>query len=413
MDGVVVVNVWLNENLKKPEIFWNKLRHQLLAAKAIEFPDGVKGPIINSDFGDTEALLISIESDESTYTQLKEYTYKLEEHLRTIPATSKIKRLGGQKEQITAYFNSEKLSQYGISLQQVVKVLQSQNMLSPTGSMKTEHTNVSLYSEGLYNTETEIENQIVGTSNAGAVIRLRDIANLKREYADPTENITVNGHKAIVVAVQVNEGNNIVQFGEKVDQVIDEVSDLIPSEVKISTIVNQPKLVDYNVSHFLIEFLIAIIAVIIVIIILLPFRIAAVAATAIPMTVAVTFAIMNGLGIELHQVSLAALIVVLGMVVDDAIVVADNYVELLDKGVEHWTAAWRSAYDLVVPILTATITIIASFMPMIILTGAIGEFIHDLPITVAISLSSSFIVAMVLTPFLCFLFIKKDFMTKL
>ena len=123
----------------------------------------------------------------------------------------------------------------------------------------------------------------------------------------------------------------------------------------------------------------------------MPFRIAAVAATAIPVTVAATFTVLNVIGIELHQVSLAALIVVLGMVVDDAIVVADNYVELLDQGKRRWTAAWKSASELVVPILAATVTIIAAFMPMIILTGAVGEFIHDLPITVTVALASSFV----------------------
>lgn len=166
-------------------------------------------------------------------------------------------------------------------------------------------------------------------------------------------------------------------------------------------------MVNENVTHFMREFLIAIIAVIIVIMLLLPLRVAAVAATAIPMTIATTIALMHTFGIELHQVSLISLIVVLGMVVDDAIVVTDNYVDLLDKGVSRWTAAWRSASDLVVPILTATLTIIASFMPMIILKGAIGEFVHDLPITVSLALTSSFIVAMVLTPILCLFFIKK------
>ena len=132
--------------------------------------------------------------------------------------------------------------------------------------------------------------------------------------------------------------------------------------------------------NFLQEFLLAIIAVILVVFLLLPFRIAAVAATAIPMTISITFALLHTFGIELHQVSLASMIAVLGMVVDDAIIIADNYVELLDRGNDRWTAAWRSATELVVPVLTATITIIASFLPLVILTGAIGEFIRALPI---------------------------------
>lgn len=406
-DGMVVVNVELGENVKNPDVFWSKLRHQLLVAKQVDFPKGVRGPIVNSDFGDTEALVIGIESDKATYAQLKDYTQKLEDVLRTVKSVSKIKRIGEQKEQITVTSSSEKLSQYNVKLSSVVQVLQSQNVISPTGDIKTATSQTPLYTSGYYNTENEIANQIVGASKTGELIRLGDIAQVNREYAEPTSKTTVNGRIAMMLAIQMQEGNNIVKFGEEVNAKLAEVEKLLPSDVTLTTIVNQPKLVDENITHFIREFFLAIFSVVIVVILLLPIRIAAVAAMAIPMTIAVTFALLNAFGIELHQVSLAALIVVLGMVVDDAIVIADNYVELLDEGIDRWTAAWRSATDLVIPVLAATVTIIASFMPMVILTGSVGEFIHALPVTVAIALAASFIVAMILTPLLCYTFIKK------
>lgn len=406
-DGMVVVNVELGENVKNPDVFWSKLRHQLLVAKQVDFPKGVRGPIVNSDFGDTEALVIGIESNKATYAQLKDYTQKLEDVLRTVKSVSKIKRIGEQKEQITVTSSSEKLSQYNVKLSSVVQVLQSQNVISPTGDIKTATSQTPLYTSGFYNTENEIANQVVGASKTGELIRLGDIAEVTREYADPTSKTTVNGNNAMMLAIQMQEGNNIVKFGEEVTVKLAEVERLLPADVKLTTIVNQPKLVDENIAHFIREFFLAIFSVVIVVILLLPIRIAAVAAMAIPMTIAVTFALLNAFGIELHQVSLAALIVVLGMVVDDAIVIADNYVELLDEGIDRWTAAWRSATDLVIPVLAATVTIIASFMPMVILTGSVGEFIHALPVTVAIALAASFIVAMILTPLLCYTFIKK------
>lgn len=406
-DGMVVVNVELGENVKNPDVFWSKLRHQLLVAKQVDFPKGVRGPIVNSDFGDTEALVIGIESNKATYAQLKDYTQKLEDVLRTVKSVSKIKRIGEQKEQITVTSSSEKLSQYNVKLSSVVQVLQSQNVISPTGDIKTATSQTPLYTSGYYNTENEIANQVVGASKTGELIRLGDIAQVNREYAEPTSKTTVNGNNAMMLAIQMQEGNNIVKFGEEVTAKLAEVERLLPADVKLTTIVNQPKLVDENITHFIREFFLAIFSVVIVVILLLPIRIAAVAAMAIPMTIAVTFALLNAFGIELHQVSLAALIVVLGMVVDDAIVIADNYVELLDEGIDRWTAAWRSATDLVIPVLAATVTIIASFMPMVILTGSVGEFIHALPVTVAIALAASFIVAMILTPLLCYTFIKK------
>ncbi|WP_082892896.1 MULTISPECIES: efflux RND transporter permease subunit [Emticicia] len=406
-DGVVVVNVELTERVKQPDIFWSKLRNQLLVAKQIDLPEGVRGPIVNSDFGDTEAMVIALESKTASPNELKSYAQKLEDYLRTLPATSKVKRIGDQKEEIVVSSSSEKLSQYGVNLQQVVSLLQSQNKINPTGDIKTENNRTTLYTKGYYSTETDLADQIVGASQNGSVVKLGDVAQLKRAYTEPQSIITVNGNQAILLAIQMQEGNNIVKFGEQVNQKIADAQKVIPSDVKITTIVNQPHLVEENISHFIQEFMLAIISVIIVVILLLPFRIAAVAATAIPVTVAVTFAMMHALGIELHQVSLAALILVLGMVVDDAIVIADNYVELLDEGIDRWTAAWRSANDLVMPVLVATVTIVASFMPMILLNGSIGEFIFALPITVAIALLSSFIVAMLLTPMLCYVFIKK------
>ncbi|SFC30892.1 Multidrug efflux pump subunit AcrB [Flexibacter flexilis DSM 6793] len=406
-DGVVVINVELTEKVKQPDIFWSKLRHQLLITKALDLPDGVRGPIVNSDFGDTEAMVVSIESNKASYEELKTYTQKLEDYLRTIPEASKIKRIGEQKEQIIVSSSSEKLAQYGVNLQQVIRLLQSQNNIKATGDLKTETSKTPLYTNGYYNTEQDLGNQVVGASQNGAVVRLEDVATLSREYAEPTNSITVNGNKSMLLSIQMHEGNNIVKFGKTVEAKIEEAKKVMPSEIKITTIVNQPHLVDENITHFIREFLLAIASVIVVVILLLPLRIASVAATAIPMTVAVTFAILHALGIELHQVSLAGLILALGMVVDDAIVIADNYVELLDQGIDRWTAAWRSANDLVIPVLAATVTIIASFMPMVLISGSVGEFIVSLPLAVAIALASSFVVAMLLTPMLCYMFIKK------
>ena len=406
-DGVVIINVWINDNVENVDVFWSKLNHQMLVLKAVGLPPDVQGPFVNYEFGDTEALLIAVEMDHPDYAQMRDYARKLEDSLKTIPAVSKIKRIGEQKEQIVITSDSARLSQYGIPFAKVAQVLQSQNAIGPAGNVKTPDNKITLYSDGYYKTEAEIADQIIGIARTGQVVRLKDVAHIQRAYQEPSSKIMVNGRNTLLLAVQMHESNNVVAFGKEVDKKLVETEKLLPAGVKLTTIVNQPKIVDKNVSQFLHEFLMAIIAVIVIIVLLLPFRVAAVAATAIPMTVAVTFAVMHAIGIELHQVSLASLIVVLGMVVDDAIVVADNYVELLDKGVDRQTAAWKSATELVVPILTATLTIIAAFLPLVILTGMVREFIIALPLTVTIALSSSFMVAMFLTPILCFTFIKK------
>jgi outer membrane protein TolC len=172
-------------------------------------------------------------------------------------------------------------------------------------------------------------------------------------------------------------------------------------------VADQPQVVHERVQDFTREFGIAIISVILVTMLLLPMRVALVSAVAIPVTVSITFAMLNAAGIELHQVSIAGLIVVLGMVVDDAIVIADNYVELLDQKVPIADACWRCASEMAIPVLAATLTIIASFLPLLLLSGTSGEFIRALPIAVAVALSVSFVVAMMLTPLINGFFIKK------
>lgn len=406
-DGMSVITVEINQNVKNPDVFWSKLRHQLMGIKVSDLPKGVVGPMVNSDFGDTEAMVIALESNEASYTQLNNQVTRIEDAVKQIKQASKIKIIGALQEQISVEFDSDKLAFYELSLPDVIKIIESQNGIFPSGKVKGNNIELPLHTGGAYQNEFDLKNQVINISKTGEVLRLGDVASIVRKDSEEKSKLFINGQKAVIITVQMHNGNNIVSFGKEVSSKLDELAATLPSNMKMTTIVNQPELVDHNISHFIREFFLAIIAVVVVVVLMLPLQIAAVAAMAIPMSVAVTFALMSLFGIELHQVSLAALIVVLGMVVDDAIVVADNYVELLDKGVKRWEAAWRSASDLVVPIFTATITIIASFLPMVFLKGTIGEFIQALPLTVTIALATSFIVAMVFTPMLCFAFIKK------
>lgn len=406
-DGISIIKVSLSEEVTQPDIFWSKLSNELLLAREFDLPKSIVGPVVDSNFGDTEAMIIGISGKNIPYNQLKLYSKKLEDKLRTIPTVSKVKRDGELKEEILITSNRTKLSMLGVDQDQVYQILQTQNNVAATGDLLVNNQQVPLHNNGNHQTIEDLGNQIIFTSEQGSTIRLKDIATLEKRYKEAEKKIKINGENGMIVCIQMKPGNNIVDFGEEVNAKVQEFKDNVPSKVKVTTIANQPKIVYNNISHFINEFFLAIFSVVIVIIIMLPFRIAMVAAMAIPMTLAFTLALMNMFGIELHQVSLAGLIVVLGLVVDDAIVVADNYVELLDKGHNRWDAAWKSAYDLIVPIFVATFTIIFAFMPMVILSGSTGEFIRTLPYTVAIALLTSFIVALVFTPMLCYAFIKK------
>jgi multidrug efflux pump subunit AcrB len=410
--GIVIINVYLEDRVAEPDKFWSKLRHDMNELRVRELPHGVLGPVVNSDFGDTVALLVALHSDRYGYRELKQYAERIEDQLRTVRAVSKLKRYGEQKEQILLTSSLERLSQYGLTPLRIVQALQARNIIGFAGNLETPQAEVPLETTGMFQTADQIRRVMVDVSpTTGQPVYLGDIGEVDRRYQDPDFITRINGKPCVMLSVEMQEGNNIVDFGREVNRKLDAIRPMLPPDLNLTVIADQPKVVEERVSHFVREFAIAIGAVVLVTMLLLPLRVATISAVAIPVTVAFTFGVLNSLHIELHQVSIAALIVVLGMVVDDAIVIADEYVELLDRGVPRAEAAWRCATELAVPVLTATLTIIASFVPLAMLSGSVGEFISALPVTVAVALGSSFFVAMLLTPLLCRFFIRKGLHT--
>ena len=405
-NGIVIVNVELNESVQDADGFWSRLRMEMAQLK-YELPEGVQGPVVDSDFGDTVAVLIGVHADNYDYRDLKDYAQRIDTALRTLPAVSKIQRIGDQKEQILISESQQKLAQYGVNPQHVIQALEGHSTVQYAGRVPAENSKVPLDASGHFSSEDDIRHLMVDVSPSGAPVYLGDLGTLDRVYEDPSEYVRIDGQKTILLAVEMHDANNIVTFGHDLRATLDRVQQTLPPDVHLDLIANQPRVVSDRIGDFFREFGIAIAAVILVTMLLLPMRVALVASIAIPVTVSITFALLNMAGIELHQVSIAALIVVLGMVVDDAIVIADNYVELLDRKIPRDEAAWRCASEMAVPVLTATVTIIASFAPLLLLSGSTGEFIRALPITVSIALATSFVVAMLLTPLTAHFFIRQ------
>jgi multidrug efflux pump subunit AcrB/outer membrane protein TolC len=405
--GVVIINVELEDNIKNSDQFWAKLRHEMNLVRNTELPDGVMGPVVDSDFGDTVAMLIAVHGKRYGYRELRDYADKIHDEMRTVRMVGKIVTYGTQKEEIWITGSLERMSQYLADPRQVQNALRQRNVIQSAGHFEADQEKIPLRTTGVFNTENEIRNVLVDVSKDGHPVYIKDFANVERRYEDPTFMIRYDGNPCLLISVEMQKGKNIVELGEQLETVFERLKVLLPPDVKMDLVANQPEVVKERITHLSHEFLLAIISVVLVTIILLPLRVALIAALAIPVTLCGTLGIMDAMGIALHQVSIAALIVVLGIVVDDAIVIADNYVELLDQKVSKSDAAWRCATDMLVPVLTATVTIISSFLPLLILTGSVGEFIRALPITVAIALATSFLVAIMLTPLLCRTFIKK------
>jgi multidrug efflux pump subunit AcrB/outer membrane protein TolC len=405
--GMVIINVELEDYVKNTDVLWAKVRNKMNEVRATELPPGVQGPIVNSDFGDTVAMLIAVHGKRYGYRELRDYTDKIQDELRSVRDTAKLVTYGGQSEEIWVTGSLERMSQYISDPAKVIQALRQQNIIEGAGNFDAAASKIPMRSTGNFTTEDQVRNLMVDVSKTGQPLYIRDFADVERRYQDPKFLVRYDGESCMLLSVEMQKGRNIVRLGGEISAALSRLRDKLPPDLSLDLIADQPAVVEKRISGLSREFMLAIAAVILVTIVLLPIRVAVIAALAIPITLCITLGVMDAAGIALHQVSIAALIVVLGIVVDDAIVIADNYVELLDKKTPVAEAARRSVSEVLVPVFTATVTIICSFLPLLILTGSVGEFIMALPLTVAIALTVSFIVATLLTPIFCRFFIKK------
>lgn len=409
-DGQMVVFVELNEKVSGQEApaFWAKLRHGLNELKAQRLPSQTLALIGNNDFGDTSALLLTVTAEGRSPRDLEKYVEVLEKHLRRVEATSKLKRVGEQQETIRVSISPDRLTRYGVRPVTVWTALQGLGSLPATARLDGTELELPVYVGKVLRSEKELGETIVVANPDGSNVRLKDIAQITREYGHDDAFVRYNGSTALVLSVEMQPGHDITHFGRELDRAIAQARAEMPKSVQIARIADQPKVVTNSVWHFLRDFGLAIASVIAVIMILLPLRVAAVAALTIPITIFITLGCLNVLDVKLDTVSLAGLIVVLGMVVDNAIVVIDDHIEKLDHGMTPWKAAWKSARELVLPIFTATIAIIMAYAPMaILLTGQAGEFATYLPVTIAVALGVSLLVAALLVPVMNSRFIRQ------
>lgn len=406
-DGMVYVMVELGDEVHNKDEVWSKIKHGIASFKP-QLPAGVLAVVVNDDFGDTSALLITLESDQKTYRELETYLDELEGRLRRIESVSNLRRYGLQKEQITVYLDRDKLAAYGLDQKLLMGNLFAQGFITTGGSLDTGEGELPVHFATTYDSEREIAQQIVYSDPQGNIIRLKDVARIVREYDEPDSYIRNNGRKAILLSMEMREGNNIVEYGRAVDEVLAAFQRTLPEDVRIERIADQPKVVHDSVSSFVRDLMVSIVVVILVMMVLFPFRSAVVAATSIPISIFVSIGIMYIAGIPLNTVTLAALIVVLGMIVDNSIIVVDAYLDNLDRGLSRWHAAVASAKNYFGSILLATLCICIIFFPLLVtMTGQFLDFLKDFPWTLTISLMMSLVLAMVFIPYLEYVLIKK------
>ena len=401
-NGMCIVMVKLNDDVNNKDEVWSKIKHGLNAFKP-QLPSGVLAIVVNDDFGNTSALLIAIESDQRSYRELKQYSDDLSDRLRHIPSVANVNLFGEQKEQISLYVDRQRLQAYGIGQQMLFSRLQAQGITTMSGSISDDDQQIPIHIENTEDSEVEIANQIIFSDPvSGKVARVRDIARVVREYEPMASRIEQNGHPCVLLSMEMTPGNNVMQYGDAVDRVLDEFrNNELPADVQVTRIADKPKVVTLSITSFLRDLLISMLIIILVMMVLFPLRSAIVAAITIPLSTFVSVSFMYMMGIELNIVTLAAMIVVLGMIVDNSIVVIDGYLEYVGKGYEPKTAAIESARQYFMPMMLATICICAIFYPFLItMKGMFHDCLVDFPITITINLMVSLFLAVTVIPFL-------------
>ena len=406
-DGMLIVFIELNDNVEDRDAFWSKFKHGLQAFKA-QLPAGVLALQAVDDIADTSALLITMESKQKTYRELNTYIDDLKDRLRRIDAISNLRTYGLQNEQISIYLDQNKLAKYGTGPFKILNDLALQGFTAVSGSIDTGSLNMPIHVDDSYNNERDVAEQIVYSDAKGNIVRLKDIARITREYPKQDKYIESNGNKCVLLSIEMRPGNDIVKMGNDVRKTLAKFEETLRDEVRITTAADQSRVVSESVLNFLRELLISVVSVIVVVVLLMPRRVAEVSALSIPITIFSSVGVFYLFGMELNTVTLAALIVTLGMVVDDSVVIIDNYMEKLGHGMSRWHAAIAAPREFFMSVLSATLSISLTFFPFLItMHGDMGDFVKSFPWAMFIILSISLSVSIVLTPYLQYTLIHK------
>ena len=403
-----IVIVYLNNDADR-EKAWRDLRDKIKDLK-VDLPEGCRDSEINTKITESVGMILSLSGDNYSYEQLGNYAEDIKKQLSNVSGISRFDIKGKQDKQVKVDVDLSKINKYSVSIEDICGVLKAQNIEIPSGYLDLSTGKIKVHTPGSFTSLQDIENTIVGVStDTGQTIKIKDIANVHMDYDDNSNyKYTQNGENAVLLAGYFQDNKNIVLIGDDVRKKLDEIKKQLPQDLKVEEVTFQPKDVNESVSFFMENLRDGVILVIITVLIGMGFRNAMVVSAVIPISIAMSFIAMNVLGIKVHQMSTTALIIALGILVDDAIVIGDVIQVGIDDGMSGDEAAFHGIKKLFVPVFTSTLIIVGAFAPLLNIPGAVGEFLITLPQVVMICITCSYISALFITPAMSSLFFKKS-----
>ncbi len=364
------------------------------------FPAGVQGPFPNDEFGDTFGIIYALSGDGFSYAVLRDYAEEIRLKLLNVSDVAKVDLMGAQEEKIYIEISNVKLSKLGLQAIQIFDTLNEQNYLTPAGDINTSSDRVYIRVSRLASVE---EIRKVGIRSNGRLFRLGDIAKVYHTYVDPPDfKMHFMGEEVIGLSLSMAKGGDIIKLGTILKPIIQEIQDNLPIGLDIHSVADQPKVVEQSVSEFMTVLLEAVIIVLIVSFLSLGFRTGLVVALSIPMVLAITFLGMKLWGIDLQRISLGALIIALGLLVDDAMISVEMMSSKIEQGMERFSAAVYAYTHTAFPMLTGTLITVAGFLPVFLAKSSASEYTGSIFIVVGLALMISWVVAVLFVPFMGF-----------
>ena len=405
--GTSIITLQVKADYKEMRPIWDELRRKAQDVRR-ELPEGLIGPMVYDDAGDVFGVVMTITGDGFTDAELEEVAEEVRDELLHIPEVARVQIYGAQNERIFVEYNNARLAELGLSQYQLLQILSTQNIINPGGQVLTDRERIVLEPTGNFESVEEVRRTVIQLPRGGQLVYLEDIATVRRGYVDPpATQVRASGQTAIGLGVSLREGGNISVMGKAVRRVLADLEPQYPIGIAFDVQFFLPDDVDKTIDGFVDNLLQAVAIVLGVMLLTLGLRTGLVVASLIPMAILAAFVFMQIFGIGLDQVSLASLIIALGLLVDNAIVMSESIVVLIRQGHPPVEAAVRSAKELRTSLLVSSLTTAAAFLPIFLAKSETGEYTAPIFKVVTITLLCSWVLSSTMTTLFCVQFLGK------
>ncbi|MFB0979628.1 MAG: efflux RND transporter permease subunit [Alteromonadaceae bacterium] len=408
MTGQSVIHVEIYDRYFNLDNIWQDLRNKVKQAQ-VNLPEGTRAPFVNDSFGDVSVVTLALTADGFNLGEMHDISKHIRDNLYSVSGTKKVDILGVQAERIYLEVKTAKLAQLGISPRSIISELQNQNIISPGGQIDTGLRSIVVEPTGNFSSLDEIGNTHITITGTDDTIALKDIVRLRRGYIDPPDKPAYfNGKPAIMFAVSMLEQYNLLEYAPRVKTMVTNIENTLPIGYKINIATYQADQVKKAIEGVSINVIQTLVIVLLVVIYFLGLRTGLIVGSIVPFVMLTTLAIMKFTGMALEKMSLATLIIALGLLVDNGIVIAEDFKRRIEQGIERFDAMCQGGKELAMPLLSSSVTTILFFLPLMLAEHVAGEFTRSVSLVILITLMTSWVLALCVTPTLCYFFIKAD-----